>query len=225
MRRRSGPPVKLRIEGGSSSRRPGTIAEAHRSGARPVRATLSTIIVALAVCAAARAEPQSYAIDPTHTFVTFETAHFGTSTSRGRFERMQGSVQFDRAGKAGRVEISIATASVSTGVPALDSRLRGPEFFDSTAYPSATFIAEGFTFVGDTVTEVAGHLTLLGKTLPLTLKAKNFNCYLSPLLLRETCGGDFEATLQRSRWGMAFGTDIGAPDSVRLLVQVEAIRQ
>ena len=188
------------------------------------RATLAAT-VALAVCHGARAEPLSYAIDPTHTFVTFEVAHFGTSTSRGRFERTQGSVQLDRAGKAGRVEVSITTASVSTGVAALDGRLRGPEGLDSQAWPSASFVAEGFTFAGDTVTEVAGSLTLLGKTLPLTLKASHFNCYLNPLLLRETCGGDFEATLQRSRWGIDFGLDIGIPDSVRLLVQVEAIRQ
>ncbi len=180
---------------------------------------------ALAFTVDAGADSATYAIDPTHTFVTFEVAHFGTSTRRGRFERTQGSVQFDRAARTGRVEISLATASVSTGVPELDARLRGPECLASEASPSATFVAEGFTFAGNTVTEVAGRLTLRGTTLPLTLKASNFNCYVSPLLLRETCGGDFEATLQRSRWGVACALDIGIPDSVRLLVQVEAIRQ
>ena len=195
------------------------------SGASALRATLPMAVAALALCATAQAEPRSYAIDPTHTFVSFEVAHFGTSTSRGRFERTQGSVELDRAAKTGKVEISVATASVSTGVPALDSHLRGPEFLASESHPSATFVAEGFVFDGDTVTEVAGSLTLVGRTLPLTLKATNFNCYLSPLLLRETCGGDFEATLQRSRRGMSYGIGIGVPDSVRLLVQVEAIRQ
>jgi len=181
--------------------------------------------LALGIGVGARAEAATYAIDPTHTFVTFEVAHFGTSTSRGRFERTQGRVQFDRAGRTGRVEISIATGSVNTGVPALDSRLRGPEFLASEAHPSATFVAEGFVFNGDTVTAVAGSLTLRGKTLPLTLKANNFNCYLNPLLLSETCGGDFEAALQPRRWGVDLGVAAAGPDSVRLLVQVEAIRQ
>lgn len=193
---------------------------------KPARAARRTAL-ALAACASACAhvEPASYAIDPTHTFVSFEVAHFGTSTSRGRFERTRGSVWLDRAGRSGRVEISIATASVSTGVAALDNRLRGPECLASEAWPSATFVAERFTFAGDTVTAVEGSLSLRGKTLPLTLKASNFNCTLNPLLLREACGGDFEATLQRSRWGMDCARDIGIPDSVRLLVQVEAIRQ
>jgi polyisoprenoid-binding protein YceI len=72
---------------------------------------------------------------------------------------------------------------------------------------------------------VAGTLTLLGKTLPVTLKATQFNCYLNPMFKREVCGGDFEATIQRSQWGMGWGLNMGVPDNVRLLVQVEAIRQ
>ena len=208
------------------SDRPGT--PRPRAGCRAVKLALAAL-PALALCACAglseRGEPAAYAIDPTHTFVSFEVAHFGTSTSRGRFDRTQGTVQLDRAGRAGRVEIGIATASVSTGVPALDGRLRGPDFLDSAAYPDATFVGEDFVFNGNQVSEVAGRLTLLGKTLPLTLKASHFNCYLNPLLLREICGGDFEATLLRSRWGLDYGLNIGIPDAVRLRVQVEAVRQ
>ena len=152
--------------------------------------------------ACAHVEPASYAIDPTHSFVSFEVAHFGTSTSRGRFERTQGSVWLDRAGRTGRVEISIATASVSTGVAALDSRLRGPECLASEAWPSATSSPSASRSPATRSPQSSGSLSLRGRTLPLTLKASNFNCYLNPLLLRETCGGDFEATLQRSRWGI-----------------------
>ena len=78
---------------------------------------------------------------------------------------------------------------------------------------------------GDKVTEVSGTLTLLGKTNPVTLKASNFSCYTSPMLKREVCGGDFEATLQRSQWGVVYAMPMAAPDSVRLLVQVEAVKQ
>jgi polyisoprenoid-binding protein YceI len=38
------------------------------------------------------------------------------------------------------------------------------------------------------------------------------------------CGGDFETTIQRSQWGMGYGIP-GIPDAVRLVIQVEAIRQ
>jgi polyisoprenoid-binding protein YceI len=72
---------------------------------------------------------------------------------------------------------------------------------------------------------VQGKLTLMGRTHPVTLKANRFNCYQNPLFKREVCGGDFEATLQRSLWDITYGLPAIAPDSVRLLVQVEAIRQ
>ena len=61
---------------------------------------------ALALAIGAQAQAATYAIDPTHTFVTYEIGHFGTSTNRGRFDKKEGTVQFDRAAKTGKVEIS-----------------------------------------------------------------------------------------------------------------------
>ena len=44
--------------------------------------------LAAAACAAAltaaHADGGNYALDPTHTFVTFEVPHFGVTTNRGR---------------------------------------------------------------------------------------------------------------------------------------------
>ena len=70
-----------------------------------------------------------------------------------------------------------------------------------------------------------GSLTLRGKAMPVTLKASNFNCYTSPMLKREVCGGDFETTIKRSQWGVNYGLEFGMPDDVRLLIQVEAVKQ
>jgi hypothetical protein len=76
---------------------------------------LAAVLVAAGV---AQAQTATYGIDPTHTFVNFEAGHFGTSTVRGRFDKTVGSVSFDRAGKAGKVEITIDTKSINTGVVA-----------------------------------------------------------------------------------------------------------
>jgi len=173
---------------------------------------------------AVQAQSASYAVDPTHTFVTFEALHFGTSTIRGRFDKKEGTVQFDRAGKTGKVELTIDTTSLSTGVAPLDGHLKSKDFFNASEAPSAKFVGDKFSFAGDKVTEVAGSLTLLGKTGPVTLKATRFNCYQNPMLKREVCGGDFETTIQRSQWGMSYGLP-GIPDDIRLLVQIEAVKQ
>jgi polyisoprenoid-binding protein YceI len=186
-------------------------------------------LIAAAACAAtltvAQADGGNYAIDPTHTFVSVEVMHFGTSTQRVRFDRKEGLVQFDRASRSGRVEITIDMASVNSGVVPFDSHLRSKDILNVAEYPTARFVGSKLTFAGDKVTEVAGRLTMLGKTHPVTLKATRFNCYLNPIFKREVCGGDFETVIQRSLWGADYGLPVMAPDDVRLLVQVEAIKQ
>ncbi len=178
-----------------------------------------------ATAGVAQAAPASYAIDPTHTFVTFEISHFGTSTNRARFNKKDGMVQFDRAGKAGKVEITIDMASIDSGTAAFDKHLQSADLFDAAKFPTAKFVADKFTFNGDKVTDIAGTLTLLGKTNPVSLKALNFNCYDSPMLKREVCGGDFETTLTRSQYGVSYGLNWGFPDAVKLVIQVEAVKQ
>jgi polyisoprenoid-binding protein YceI len=175
--------------------------------------------------AAAHAEVATYSIDPSHTFVTFEANHMGTSTLRGRFDKKEGSVVLNKAAKTGKADITIDATSVSTGVAPLDTHLKSKDFFNATEFSTAKFSADKFNFSGDKVSEVSGTLTLLGKTQPVTLKASNFNCYVSPMIKREVCGGDFETTIARSAYGMPYGLNFGLPDNIRLLIQIEAIKQ
>ena len=188
---------------------------------------MRTSLFALAAAATlatgiAQAEPASYAID---TFVTFEISHFGAAMNRGRFDKKEGSVQLDKAAKSGKVEISFDATSVNTGTPAFDKHLQSADLFNAAQHPKISFVSDKFSFNGDKVSEVSGQLTLLGKTAPITLKANQFNCYQSPMLKREVCGGDFEATIDRTQWGMNYGVEWGFPKNVRLVVQVEAVKQ
>lgn len=180
--------------------------------------------IALAATGLAHAQGATYAADPTHTFVMFEAKHFGTSTLRGRFDKKEGTVVFDRAAKTGKAEVVIDLASVSTGVAPLDGHLKSKDFFNVGDGPTAKFSGDRFTFEGNNVKSVSGTLTMLGKTHPVILTANNFNCYDSPMLKREVCGGDFETTIMRSQWGMSYGLP-GIPDSIRLVIQVEAVKQ
>jgi len=186
--------------------------------------SLLAIAAATAMTAGA-AQAATYAIDPTHTFVTFEISHFGATTNRARFDKKQGTVEFDRAAKTGKVDISIDTTSVNSGTPPFDKHLQSPDLFDAAKHPTIKFVSDKFTFNGDKVSEVTGQLTLLGKTAPVTLKATQFNCYDSPMLKREVCGGDFETTIDRTQWGMNYGVEWGFPKNVRLVVQIEAVKQ
>ncbi|EJE49841.1 hypothetical protein PMI14_05594 [Acidovorax sp. CF316] len=188
-------------------------------------ALLALAAAAVLSTGAAQAQSAAYAIDPTHTFVTFEIGHFGATTNRGRFDKKEGTVQFDRAGKTGKVEITVDTTSINSGTPPFDKHLQSADIFNAAKYPTIKFVSDKFTFNGDKVSEVSGQLTLLDKTNPVTLKATQFTCYQSPMLKREVCGGDFEATIDRTQWGLDYGVQYGFPKTVRLVVQIEAIKQ
>jgi polyisoprenoid-binding protein YceI len=187
-------------------------------------------LVSMAVCGTigvssiAVAQSATYSIEPTHTFVTWEAKHFGTSTSRGRFDRKSGSITLDKTAKTGKAEITIDMTSMNTGVVPFDKHLTGKDFFAADKFPEAKFEGSGFKFDGDKLVEVSGNLTMKGKTNPVTLKASAFGCYQSPFLKREVCGGDFETTITRSQFDMPYGVP-GIPDNIRLVIQVEAINQ
>ena len=189
------------------------------------RALAAAATLAALSMGTAQAQSATYVLDPTHTFVTFEIGHFGTSTNCGRFDKKEGTVQFDRAGKTGKVDLTIDATSISTGTPPFDKHLQSADLFNAAKFPTIQFSADQFRFNGDKVSEVAGKLTLLGQTHPVTLKANNFNCYQSPMLKREVCGGDFEGTLDRTAFGMDYGVQYGFDKNVRVVVQIEAVKQ
>ena len=168
---------------------------------------------------------ERYQTDPGHTFVTFEVKHALTSTVRGRFDEVQGSIELDAATHRGRADVTIDTGSISTGTPKFDAHLRSDAFFDAEHHRQARFVGTGFRYEGDKLAALDGELTLLGRTHPVTLRSTSFNCYHSAHLNQDVCGGDFEATILRSQWGMTWGREIGIPDSVKLLIEIEAIKQ
>ena len=172
----------------------------------------------------AQAAPQEFAIDPANTHVHWEVRHFGTSTSRGRFDAISGSITLDRAAHSGSASFSIATAPISTGFAAFDGVLRGPYLLATQEYPSAYFVAQRFTFNGDALTSVSGEFTLRGVSQPLSLRALRFSCRQATEPAREICGGDFETEFNRSAFGITHSLPFVA-DKVRVLIQIEAVRQ
>jgi len=178
-----------------------------------------------AVGAQATAQPGYYVFDPAQTFVHVEVQHFGTSTIRGRIGPVPGSATLDLAAKTGSVSLRIPTATISTGVPVMDARLRDPDLLGSVAYPEAYYVSSDFRFDAQgQLAELRGEFTLRGISRPLALRMRRFGCHTHPLLQREVCGGDFEGELRRSEFGADFGVPV-VSDRVKLVVQVEGIRR
>jgi polyisoprenoid-binding protein YceI len=189
-----------------------------------LRIALAAAATTVLSVTAVQAQPITFALDPTHTFVNFEAKHFGTSTNRGRFDKKSGTIVIDPVAKTGQIEINIDMASISTGTPSFDGHLKSKDFFNAEAFPTATFKSTKIKFDGDKIDEVEGTLTMLGKTVPVKLDAEHYGCFDHPRLKRQVCGGDFETTIKRSDFGMTYGLPV-IPDNIKLEIQVEGVRQ
>lgn len=187
----------------------------------------ASALAALAVlaAAAAHAAPASYAVDDDHTYATFAIDHNGASVNRARFDEVSGTVSFDKAARTGAVDLSIQVRSVYSGSKGFDQHLLSPDLFNAAAHPTMRFVSERLVFDGERLVEVPGQLTLLGQTHPVTLKANQFSCYPNRRAKTEACGGDFEAVIDRSQWGMNYLVDVGMPKAVKITATIEAFKQ
>lgn len=170
----------------------------------------------------------TYHIDPTHANVRFAIDHFGTSTNTGGFYNLTGQLDYDPKAKTGNINLIIPINTLATGNTAFDITLKSDEFFDTEKYPAAYFKSSQWYFDNSAdpqVTRVDGQLTLHGETHPVTLMATKFNCYLSPILKGRVCGGDFETTIDRTKWGISKYTLLGITEKVDLKIQIEAAKQ
>lgn len=197
---------------------------------------LSIAALALAVPLATLGAPQTYSIDPVHSYPHFSLAHMGMSTIHGRFDRMAGKIVLDAAAKTGSMEIKIDTASVSTGDAkhepgsyaaknygprSRDEHLRSADFFNTAEFPEMVYKSTQLHFNGEALESVDGTLTLLGVTKPVKLHVVSFKCGPNPFNKKPMCGATAEAAIKRSDFGMKTWLP-AVGDDIKVSISVEA---
>lgn len=165
------------------------------------RILLSCLLVA--ACFPAFAATQKYAIDPTHTQVSFTYNHFGFSNPTGRLEQIKGELNLDAADLSkSSIEVTMPLAGLHTGVPKLDEHLKTPDFFDAAKFPDVVFKSTKVTKTGTDTLEIAGDLSVHGVTKPVTLHARVNKIGENKMIASRSAGFDADATLKRSDFGM-----------------------
>ena len=179
-------------------------------------------VLVLAACNAGAA-PVCYAIDPAHTYPSFEADHMGMSFWRGKMNKNSGVVVLDKAAGTGTVEVTIDLASIDFGLKAMNAWAVGKDFFNVKKSPRATYSGKLEKFVDGSPTEVNGELSLNGVTKPVKLTINRFKCMPHPLYRREFCGADASGSFKRDEFGLTAGKDWGFNMDVALRIQVEAV--
>ena len=165
----------------------------------------------------------TYTVDPRHTFPSFEIDHLGFSIQRGRFNQTEGKITFAPESASGSIDITIDTASISTGLADLEKHLRGEDFLDANRFPKIVFKSKQLSFNKDRLIGADGKLTLHGVTRPVHLTVDHFYCGLNLISMKNVCGANATAWIKRSD----FGVDKYAPalaNDVKVIIQIEAIK-
>jgi polyisoprenoid-binding protein YceI len=192
------------------------------------RTAVAVLIAALPL--SAFAAPESYTLDPYHTYAHFEVNHLGFSNMRGRFDKSSGKFTLDKTAKTGSLDLAIEAASLSTGdndragrPRARDEHLRSPDFFNVVEFPRVTYKTTAVKFNGDSPAAIEGNLTLLGVTKPLSLHVDNWKCGANPYTKKEMCGGNASGALKRSDFGMKYGLP-AVGDDLKLFIEFEGYK-
>ncbi len=176
-----------------------------------------------AFTAIAVAAPVTYIIDSGHTYPAFEADHQGgLSIWRGKIERTEGTVMFDKEAQSGTVEVTMDMASIDFGHAGMNEHAMAADILDVARFPTATYVGQLADFVDGSPTAVEGELTLHGVTLPVDLTINRFRCQPHFRHGREVCGADAETVIDRGAFGVTYDLDHGFFPEVKLLITIEA---
>jgi len=118
-----------------------------------------TALLAIVCCAAGAAQT----LVPSKSEVNFTTRQMGVPVI-GRFTKFSADMAFDpKKPEAGKVTITIDTASMAFGAPETEDEAARPNWLDSAKYPVATFHSSAVKVVGGGRYEVTGTLQMKGQ--------------------------------------------------------------
>lgn len=186
--------------------------------------SFALVTAALLTVAAPALAAETYTLDPNHTNIVWNANHFGFSNPDGKFASASGTVTLDKENPANsKVEVSVATGAVVTGIPKFDEHLRGADFFDAEKFPTATFVSDKVEVTGENTAQVHGTLTLLGVAKPLVLDVKLNQIGENPMSKNPTVGFSATTVIKRSEFGMNYAVP-HVSDEVQIRIEAEAFK-
>ena len=110
-------------------------------------------------------------VQPDKSQITFAYQQMGVAM-QGAFKKFSGQLRFDPAAPAAaKSTIEVELASVDTGSSEGDTEVATKTWFDTKAFPRARFESGSVKALGGNKYEVAGKLTIKGKTVDVVVPA------------------------------------------------------
>lgn len=167
-----------------------------------MKSGLLASLLVIAVAMSARAG--QWNVDPVHSSVQFKVSHLVISKVVGEFGQFSAKMEFDGADvTTGKVEMTIAVASIDTKNEGRDNHLKSSDFFEAEKYPEITFKSRKVIKGEGKKFQLVGDMTMRGVTKEVT-----FDCeYNGSVKMKETLKSGFSATatINRQDFGVSYG--------------------
>jgi polyisoprenoid-binding protein YceI len=172
-----------------------------------------------------------WALDPTHSEVTFKVKHLMISNVSGAFNTFVVDAETeDEDFTTAKISFTADVDSITTGNEQRDGHLKSPDFFDAANYPKLKFVATKYENVdNDGSYELYGDLTIRDVTKQVKLDVE-FGGVIKDPWGNTRAGFAISGKINRKEYGLKWHvvTDTGgfvASDEVSIHVGIELIKQ
>ena len=169
-----------------------------------------------------------WAIDPTHSEITFKVKHLMISNVKGEFRTFQANIDGEDFTNS-TISANIDAKSISTNNNDRDTHLKSPDFFEVEKYPEITFVSTSLKKVDDNEYELVGNLIMKGITKEIKLNTE-FGGFMKDPYGNEKAGFSLNGKLNRKDFGLnwnaaleAGGVRIG--NEIKINAEVQFVKQ
>ncbi len=167
----------------------------------------------------------TWTIDPSHSEVGFTVRHL-MSKVRGTFTEFGGQLVTTTDPLGSSVEVTIASASITTHNEQRDGHLRTADFFDPERGGQLAFVSTGVTGDADGYV-ISGDLTINGITRPVELAAEFLGVAVDGYGLTRV-GAEATTSISRKEYGVEFNVPLDGGklligDKVDISLSIQAI--
>ncbi len=185
---------------------------------------MKRILLALALAAPLQfaSAAERWDFDRAHTQVLFTVSHLGYTELTGQFREVSGELMLDREDLSkSSVTARINTASIDMNFERLEAHLKNEDFFNAENHADMVFTSTRVEKVADDRLTVHGDLSLLGKSLPVSLDVRINKLGDHPMSGKPYGGFTATTSIKRSDWGMTYGVpNVG--DEIGIRINLEA---
>jgi polyisoprenoid-binding protein YceI len=169
----------------------------------------------------------TWTFDKTHTALTFIARHMMVTKVRGTFPAFDGSVEVAENLSDSKVNVTIETASVTTGAPDRDGHLISPDFFDVASYPNIRFVSTDLR-QEDGQWLMTGDLTIKDVTKSVTLDVFFEGTNTNPWG-KTVAGFSASTEVDREDWGLTWNVALETggvllSKKVKLEIETELVK-